>query len=57
MGDVKHLCMEFIEASYEASYEEAQSRLRLSTLCKACVRPLAYSLFPRIVELAIYLYT
>ena len=35
----------------EASYEEAQSRLRLSMLCKGCVRPLDYPLHPRIVEL------
>ena len=35
----------------EASYEEVQSRLRLSMLCKACVRPRGYPLNARIVEL------
>ena len=31
---------------------KAQSRLRMSTLCKHCVRPLEYPLPARIVELA-----
>ena len=39
--------MEFI-----AGYQEAQTRLRMSTLCRDTVRPLAYPLWPRIVELA-----
>ena len=39
------------EASFNAGYEEAQSRLRMSMLCKDCVRPLAYPLSARIVEL------
>ncbi len=37
----------------QASYAEAQSRLRLSMLCKDSVRPLAYPLFLRIVELVL----
>ena len=41
------------EASFNAGYEEAQSRLRMSMLCKDCVRPLAYPLSARIVELSI----
>ena len=36
----------------DANYEEAQSRLRMSMLCKDCVRPLMYPLSLRIVELA-----
>ena len=36
----------------DANYEEAQSRLRMSMLCRDCVRPLVYPLFTRIVELA-----
>ena len=36
----------------DANYEEAQSRLRMSMLCKDCVRPLVYPLSLRIVELA-----
>ena len=35
----------------DASYEEAHRRLRMPTLCKDCVRPLAYPLSARIVEL------
>ena len=38
-----------------ASYEEAQSRLRLSMTCSGLVRPLSYPLYPRIVELVSYL--
>ena len=38
---------------FDAGYEEAQSRLRMSMLCKDCVRPLAYPLSARIVELSI----
>ena len=37
----------------DANYEEAQSRLRMSMLCRDCVRPLMYPLFIRIVELAV----
>ena len=36
----------------DASYEEAQSRLRMSTLCTDRVRQLSYPLPARIVELA-----
>ena len=36
----------------DANYEEAQSRLRMSMLCRDCVRPLVYPLSLRIVELA-----
>ncbi len=32
------------------SYDEAASRLRMSVLCRDCVRPLAYPLFMRILE-------
>ncbi len=39
------------EAQSTASYEEAQSRLRLSMLCKATVRPIGYPFAARIVEL------
>ena len=38
-----------------ASYEEAQSRLRLSMLCKATLRPIGYSFAARIVELSHFL--
>ena len=41
------------QSTEDASYEEAQSRLRMSTLCKECVRKLDYPLPARIVELAI----
>ena len=47
MGKMGRLFLE----EMEASYEEAQSRLRLSMLCKGCVRPLDYPLYPRIIEL------
>ncbi len=40
------------EESFIRGYEEAQSRCRLSMLCKAMVRPLKYPLQARIVELA-----
>jgi len=36
----------------EANYEEAQSKRRMSMLCRDCVRPLAYPLFMHTVELA-----
>ena len=36
----------------DANYEEAQSRLRMSMLCRDCVRPLVYPLSLRIVEFA-----
>ncbi len=39
------------EQAEKASYEEAQSRLRMSTLCRDLVRPLPYPLSARIVEL------
>ena len=51
MGVAKQLFLEKMLYE-EASYEEAQSRLRMSMLCKNCVRPLRYPLYPRIVELA-----
>ena len=38
----------------DANYEEAQSRLRMSMLCRDCVRPLMYPLFTRIVEFAVF---
>ena len=37
----------------DANYQEAQGRCRMSMLCRDCVRPLTYSLFMRIVELAV----
>ena len=40
-------------SNWDASYAEAQSRLRMSTLSKDCVRTLDYPLPARIVELAI----
>ena len=43
----------FLRQEEDARYEEAQSRLRMSTLCKDCMRELEYPLFARIVELAI----
>ena len=36
----------------DASYEEAASRLRMSMLCKAMVRPTSYTFRARIVELS-----
>ena len=54
MGRAKEQYLLWLEAQAEdASYEEAQSRLRMSTLCKDCVRQLSYPLPARIVELAI----
>ena len=54
MGRVKEQYLLWLEAQAEdASYEEAQSRLRMSTLCKDCARELDYPLRARIVELAI----
>ena len=38
--------------SDEASFDEAASRLRMSTLCRAMVRPLCCPLHARIVELS-----
>ena len=38
-----------------ASYEQAQSCLRLSMLCRAMVRPVPYPLYVRIVEFALVL--
>ena len=40
------------ELEAEASYEEAQLRLRMSCLCKEMRRYLSYSLTNRIVELS-----
>ena len=40
------------ELEFVRGYVEAQSRLRLSMTCKSMVRPLAYPLQARIVELA-----
>ena len=40
------------ELEAEASYEEAQSRLRMSCLCKEMRRYLSYPLTNRIVELS-----
>ena len=37
----------------DTNYEEAQSRLRMSMLCRDCVRPLSYPLFICIIELAV----
>ena len=51
MGWAKQQYHEFLQTQSEASYEEAQSRLRMSTLCKDLVRPLPYPLPARIVEL------
>ena len=48
MGKVKRWWME----KQENAYEEAQSRLRLSMTARANVRPMAYPLEARIVELA-----
>ena len=41
--------------NFLASYEEAQSRLRLSMTCSGLVRPLRYPLCPRLVEMVSYL--
>ena len=40
------------ELEAEAAYEEAQSRLRMSCLCKEMRRYLSYPLTNRIVELS-----
>ena len=54
MGRAKEQYLLWLEAQAEdASYEEAQSRLRMSTLCTDCVRQPSYPLHARIVELAI----
>ena len=63
MGRAKEQYLKWLEAQArleDASYEEAQSRLRMSTLCKDCVRKLDYPLPARmaapceaLVELAI----
>ena len=58
MGRAKEQYLMWLEAQArleDASYEEAQSRLRMSTLCKDCVRQLSYPLPARIVELAFQL--
>ena len=41
------------EARFQASYEEAQSRLRMSTLCRDTVNALTTPLHTRIVQLAL----
>ena len=38
----------------DASYEQAQSRLRLSMTCRENVRPIPYPLEARIVDLAFF---
>ena len=43
------------ELEFDAAYEEAQSRLRLSCACKDLVRNLAYPLTNRIVEMASFI--
>ena len=56
MGRAKEQYLMWLEEQArleDASYEEAQSRLSMSTLCKDCVRQLSYPLPARIVELAI----
>ena len=56
MGWAKHQLIELEQfLSDEASYDEAASRLRMSTLCRAMVRPLCYPLQARIVELSHFL--
>ena len=56
MAWAKQLWLEAQEYEMEqallAGYEEAQSRLRMSCLCRDSVRPLQYPLWLRIVELA-----
>ena len=52
-GNVAREPPKFQRRDEDASYEEAQSRLRMSTLCKDCARELDYPLPARIVELAI----
>ena len=42
-----------LEKERRASYEEAQSRMRLSCACKSMVYKIAHPLFDRIVNLAI----
>ena len=43
MGWAKEQYLLWLEAQAEdASYEEAKSRLRMSTLCTDCVRKLSY---------------
>ena len=53
MGRATEQYLMWLEAQARASYEEAQSRLRMSTHCKECVRKLDYRLPARIVRLAI----
>ena len=43
------------ELEFDAAYEEAQSRLRLSCACKDLVRDLAYPLTNRIVDMASFI--
>ena len=59
MGGAKHQIEEYYvwievheELEAQALYEEAQSRLRMSCLCKDMVRSLSYPLTDRIVELS-----
>ena len=52
MSWAKEQYIENLEFERKAAYEEAQSHLRLSMVCAQLVRPLAYDLFLRILELA-----
>ena len=54
MGWAKEQYKENLEFEEErnAAYEEAQSRLRLSSCCTQLARPLSYDLYLRILELA-----
>ena len=52
MGGAKCQYTAYLEFVVERAYEEAQSRLRLSMICKDMVRPLTYDLHVRILELA-----
>ena len=52
MGGAKCQHIAYLEFERNAAYEEAQSRLRLSMICKDMVRPLSYDLHVRILELA-----
>ena len=54
MGWAKEQYIENLEFEEErnASFEEVQSRLRLSMACTQLVRPLSYDLYLRILELA-----
>ena len=53
MGWAKQLKQSVEEQQMRDDCEEAQSRCRMSMLCRDAVRPLPYPLFIRIVELAV----